>query len=217
MTDSPLAALMPQPDTPSNPSALDTLTQILGGYQKLDQDRAALRQQQLEMARESLQQQRKGLSAADLFRLSAALAMPQRYKGFGGMMANVSPVLAEVAGEHEQASAARRNALQRLQEQYLGGSIDDQGKSLSNRLEVARAMASAQPDRPRQTWSEGLGRFVSPDERQPVGRVVNNGMVGIKYSDGTEEYADTDGTVAVYDAAGRKIATRKGNSTNAAP
>lgn len=220
MTDSPLASL--STDTApigasAQPTAMDALTKILSGYQQLDTDRATMRQQQLDAATASLQQQRKGLSSTDLFRLSAALAAPQKYKGFGGFMNNVAPALAEIGSEHDAANKARQTALAQLRQQYMGGTLDDRGKGLGSQLDVARAMASAQPDKPRQTWSENLGRFISADARQPVGRVVNNGLQGIKFSDGTEEYSDTDGTVAVYDAAGRKIATRRGNSTNAAP
>lgn len=220
MTDSPLASLSASTDqgaTPPPTSPLDVLTKVLSGYQQLDSDRAAMRQQQLNAATASLQQQRKGLSSTDLFRLSAALAAPQRYKGFGGFMANVAPAMAEIGTEHDAANKARQTALMQLRQQYMGGTIDDRSKGLGSQLDVAKAMTSAQPDKARQTWSEGLGRFVSPDARQPIGQVVNNGMRGVKYSDGTEEYADTDGTVVTYDAAGRKIATRRGNSTNAAP
>lgn len=222
MTDSPLASLSASADptstsAPPQQSPLDILTGLMGQRDQLDQERAQMRQQQLDAATAALQQQRKGLTPSDLFRLSAALAAPQRSRGFGGMMANVMPVLADVTQGHEQAGLARKNALRQLQMQYMGGTLDDKSGSLDKRLEIARAMGAAQPDKPRQTWSENLGRFISADARQPVGRVVNNGLQGIKFSDGTEEYADTDGTVAVYDAAGRKIATRRGNSTNAAP
>lgn len=222
MNDSPLASLSASTDPVpggGQSSPLDILTQLMGQRDDIDQQRAQLRQQQLDTATASLQQQRRGLSPSDLFRLSAALAAPQRSRGFGGMMGNVMPVLADVTQAHEQAGLARKNAMRQLQMTYLGGTLDDKSAGLDKRLELAKAMASAQPDKPRQTWSESSQRFVSPDQRQAIGRVVANGLNGVKFSDGSTEIVDpVTGEVGVYDAAMRLISTRNaGGSTNGAP
>jgi hypothetical protein len=203
------------PAPPDAPSGLGELTSLLSGYQQLDQDRSALRQQQLTQATAALQQQRKGLSAMDLFRLSAALASPTQYRGFGGVMANVMPVLGDVAATHEAANKQRIAAMAQLQGKYMGDTIDDHSKSLSDRLDVAKAMVGAdKPDR--NTWSEQLGRFVSPDKRQVIGQGVHGGQTVLKYSDGTLGIPDADGSIGVYDAAGRMVGRtdRQGNTIN---
>ena len=88
---------------PSNPAALlQNAIRLQQQYEgqaetglgsKYDAAEAALRQQR---------QQARGLSAADLMKLSAAFFSPTRTPGFGGMMSNVMPVLGDITSTREE-------------------------------------------------------------------------------------------------------------------
>ncbi len=200
MPTSPLnAAQPPQPGT----SPLDTLRSIDEDYKKLAERRALLRKQNLDLATQRLQAQRKGLSSEELFALSAAFFQPTRYKGFGGMMSNVMPVLSEIGQLREQRRAKNADELARLSSEYLAGGIEDEEKTLGNRLEVGKAIATQ--ERPRRQWSETLQRFVDPTQVEVVGTGVKDGRRVLKYSDGTMAYENEDGTLRRYDAAGNPM------------
>ena len=128
---------------PSNPNALlQNAVRLQQQYEgqaetgvgsKYDAAEAALRQQR---------QQTRGLSAADLFKLSAALASPTKTPGFGGMMANVMPVLGDITSTREGLINKYPQQLLALQQQRAADLLQARQEGLKNITPLAEKLAT---------------------------------------------------------------------------
>ena len=107
-----LAGGLPK-ETPEAPAA-----PALGDYGDLAariQKQSDARQAYFNQLTEQLKARRYGPSASErLAALSAALAQPTRTPGFGGMLANVTPVFEQYAKDKRAAEAARASDMEKL-------------------------------------------------------------------------------------------------------
>ena len=98
-------------ETPAAPAAAGDGSDLLGLIQKQSADRKAY----FDRLTQQLKDRRYGPSASErLFAISAALAQPTRTPGFGGMLANVTPVFEQYAKDKRAAEAARASDMEKL-------------------------------------------------------------------------------------------------------
>ncbi len=167
--ETPMGALA-QPMTQDNMGVGQRLLALQRQSMKVGEEERDYRRKLFEQGRARLEQQRMGPSRAEqLFALSAAFAAPQRYKGFGGMMANVTPVLAEMAAVRGRADTDRAAALQKLQEQYMTGDFAARRGGLSEQAELLKTMASLEKPR--------AGRVITPQPGGGAFELDENGNV----------------------------------------
>ena len=97
-------------ETPSAP-ALGDYGDLAARIQKQSEARRAY----FDQLTEQLKARRYGPSASErLFAISAALAQPTRTPGFGGMLANVTPVFEQYAKDTRAAETARASDMEKL-------------------------------------------------------------------------------------------------------
>jgi hypothetical protein len=98
------------PEAPAAP-ALNSYGDLAARIQKQSEARQAY----FDQLTEQLKARRYGPSASErLFAISAALAQPTRTPGFGGMLANVTPVFEQYAKDKRAAEAARASDMEKL-------------------------------------------------------------------------------------------------------
>ena len=196
-------------ETPEAPAA-----PALGDYGDLAariQKQSDARKAYFDRLTEQLKDRRYGPSASErLFAISAALAQPTRTPGFGGMLANVTPVFEQYAKDKRAAEAARASDMEKLGLARLNMG-DDEVKTALELQELrdryAARMAAANK-RPRGTWSENLNQFVSEDQPAPTQTKVNvGGLTMTQYTDGNLYLRNADGSKDVYSPEGDKIGT----------
>lgn len=152
------------------------------------------RRRMFEQGRAELERRRLGPSTSEqLFALAAAFSQPQQYKGFGGMMANVMPVLARMSGQTREADQERTMALRKLEQDYMG---DEQSLSRSERGSrrqyLTAMLAATKPKAPgRPLFNSSTGEFVDPDTMNVI--PVNRGMPATKTVGGATYYRGADG------------------------
>lgn len=195
-------------------SAPDERATILKQLQELQQrdmkgfgDEREYRRKLFEEGRAALEKERMGPSRTEqLFALAAAFSQPQRYKGFGGMMANVMPVMAEMTSATRQADRTRSEALRRLEREYMSDEQSlSRGERGSRRQYLTAMLAATKPEKPQLVWSERFGRFIPKDELTVIQGGSLNGKRTEKLSDGTVRIYEADGTFNLYDAGGRLV------------
>jgi hypothetical protein len=193
-------------ETPSAP-ALGDYGDLAARIQKQSEARRAY----FDQLTEQLKARRYGPSASErLFAISAALAQPTRTPGFGGMLANVTPVFEQYAKDKRAAEAARASDMEKLGLARLN--MDDDEIKTALELQQLRdryaAQMAAANKRPRGTWSENLNQFVSEDQPAPTQTKVNvGGMLLTQYTDGNLYLRNADGSKDVYSPEGDKIGT----------
>lgn len=165
------------------------------------------RRRMFEQGRAELERRRLGPSTSEqLFALAAAFSQPQQYKGFGGMMANVMPVLARMSGQTREADQERTMALRKLEQDYMGDEQSlSRGERGSRRQYLTAMLAATKPEKPQLVWSERFGRFIPKDELTVIQGGSLNGKRTEKLSDGTVRIYEADGTFNLYDAGGRLV------------
>lgn len=151
-------------------SVLRQMLQLQKDTMSTERAQREQRRAMFEQARAALEQQRLGPSRAEqLFALSAAFAAPQRYKGFGGMMANVMPALSDVAAVRRQSDAKRTDALERLRAEYLSDEMAGDRQSLSTRRQNLSELAQmAKTKDPRIITPQPGGGAFSLDENGKI-------------------------------------------------
>lgn len=167
--ETPMGALQ-QPMTQEN-GVGQRLLALQRQANKVGEEERDYRRKLFEEGRARLEQQRMGPSRAEqLFALSAAFAAPQRYKGFGGMMANVTPVLADMAAVRGRADTDRATALQKLQEQYMSGDFAARRQSAGDELKMLQVQASLEKPKARRTGFNPIsGRLTDMDTNELIG------------------------------------------------
>jgi len=204
----PLGALSAPEGQPDERAA------ILKQLQELQQrdlkgfgDEREYRRKLFEQGRASLEKERLGPSRAEqLFALAAAFSEPQRYKGFGGMMANVMPVMAQMTGATRKADQQRSEALRELERTYLDEEQSlSRGERSAQRQYLTSMLSATKPEKPQLVWSERFGRFIPKDELTVIQGGSLNGKRTEKLSDGTVRVYEADGTFNLYDAGGRLV------------
>lgn len=77
-----------------------------------------------------------------LFKLAAAIAKPTLSRGFGEIMGNIAPALADAQKANREAEAARQDALDALKRQYL---LEGRTGELANIAAEQKTLATAAP------------------------------------------------------------------------
>ena len=197
-----VAGALSAPEAPADDTGLGVdraaLLRQLQGVQQEDiaaaRDQREYRRRMFEQGRAELEKLRLGPSRSEqLFALAAAFSQPQQYKGFGGMMANVMPVLAQMTGQTRRADEERASALRKLEQDYMS---DEQGLSrderASRRQYLTSMLAATKPQaRPRPLVNPISGEFVDPETMEviPVSRgapATSRTIGGITYYKGRD-------------------------------
>lgn len=154
----------------------------------------------------ALAEKRYGPSFSErMFQLSAALAKPTRRRGFGGILANVAPVLQAQEQAKREGEISRRQALEQLKQDQLAAQMGLAKQGLTTATAMARL--AKQGTGPGQ-WSERFGRFIPKDRPVPVKSGVLGGRRIVTLSDGMSKLYGFGGNPKAYeilDAAGNVI------------
>lgn len=92
----------------------------------------------------ALAEKRYGPSFSErMFQLSAALAQPTSRRGFGGILENVTPVLAAQQKAQREGQISRRDALELLENNRLAAQMGLAKQGLTTALDLAKLEAAA--------------------------------------------------------------------------
>jgi len=188
--ETPMGALS-QPTTAQNPDSKAGLFALQRELAQTNTEDRDYQRRRFEEGRARLERERTGPSTAEqLFRLSAAFAQPQRYKGFGGMMANVAPVLGDMAAIRERAGTDRAAALEKLQEQYMTGDFAARRQDITGRLGIQKTIAEMEKPKARRTGIspvDGLLYDLDTGEVIPFKQAGANGGANLPVISSPEE------------------------------
>ena len=107
---------------------------------------ATARQKYYDDLTAKLTAQRTGPSFRErMFQLSAALATPTEQRGLGGILANVTPVLAAQQKAKREGEIKRQDALNALQAAQLNQREELLGQELDTEVELAKLMSKRRP------------------------------------------------------------------------
>jgi hypothetical protein len=95
-----------------------------------------------------------------MFQLSAALAAPTTRRGFGGILENISPVLAAQEKARREGEISRREALEQLQTNRLAQQVGLAKQGLTTSLAMARINAAERKSQePKLVFADGAWRL----------------------------------------------------------
>ena len=105
---------------------------------------AAEQQARYDAQAKALAEKRYGPSFSErMFQLSAALAAPTSRRGFGGILENISPVLAAQEKAQREGQISRQEALEQLENNRLAAQMGLAKQGLTTSLAMARLNATA--------------------------------------------------------------------------
>jgi len=94
-----------------------------------------------------------------MFQLSAALAAPTTRRGFGGILENITPVLAAQQKAQRQGEISRQEALEQLQSNRLAQQVGLAKQGLATSLAMARIdAAERKAQQPKLVFADGAWR-----------------------------------------------------------
>lgn len=154
----------------------------------------------------ALEEKRYGPSFSErMYQLSAAFAAPTSTRGFGGVMANIMPVLAAQQKAKREGEISRREALEQLEANRLTNKLGLARQDTQTKIALAKlAKQGVGPGQ----WSERFGRFIPKDRPVPVKSGVLGGRRIVTLSDGMSKLYGFGGNPKAYeilDAAGNVI------------
>lgn len=95
-----------------------------------------------------------------MFQLSAALAAPTTRRGFGGILENITPVLAAQQKAQRQGEISRQEALEQLQSNRLAAQMGLAKQDLTTQLAMAKLDAAARKAlQPNLVFADGAWRM----------------------------------------------------------
>jgi len=175
------------------------------------------RRRMFEQGRAELERRRLGPSTSEqLFALAAAFSQPQQYKGFGGMMANVMPVLARMSGQTREADQERTMALRKLEQDYMSDEQSlSRGERGSRRQYLTAMLAATKPKAPGRPIVNPLtGELIDPDTLEVL--QVNRGTPTTKTVGGATYYRGADGWYDNQEEASASYGSKSGGPTQSA-
>ena len=199
------------------PSAADAAAGALSVYkdpnvQKAQSAYDALAKEQLDRynaLQKALEEKRYGPSFSErMFQLSAALAQPTSRRGFGGILENVTPVLAAQEKAQREGEITRREALAQLDKDRFAQRVGLAKQDVTTALAMAKLEAEEKRGRGPGQWSEKFGRFIPKDGPVPIKVGVLGGRRIVTYTDGNSRLYGVGGNPKAYeilDAAGNVI------------
>lgn len=154
----------------------------------------------------ALEEKRYGPSFSErMFQLSAAFAAPTSTRGFGGVMANIMPVLAAQQKARREGEISRREALEQLEANRLTNKLGLARQDTQTKIALAKL--AKQGTGPGQ-WSERFGQYIPKDRAVPIKTGVLGGRRIVTYTDGNSRLYGVGGNPKAYeilDAAGNVI------------
>jgi hypothetical protein len=109
---------------------------------------AAEQQARYDAQAKALAEKRYGPSFSErMFQLSAALATPTAQRGLGGILGNITPVLAAQAQAKREGEIDRRTALEQLEAKRLAGQMGLAKQGVTTAMAMARLNAMAKKPR----------------------------------------------------------------------
>jgi hypothetical protein len=164
-----------------------------------DRNKLAMEQQRRYDAQvEEIKARRAGPSFSErMFQLSAALATPTEQRGLGGILANVTPVLAAQQKAKRQGELTRREALEELEAKRLTQQMGLANQDVTTQLALANlAKKGSGPGQ----WSERFGQFIPKDRVVPVSSAVHKtGRRLVTYSDGSSKLYGLNGNPKAFE------------------
>jgi len=143
-----------------------------------------------------------------MFQLSAALAQPTTRRGFGGILENITPVLAAQQKAQREGEISRKEALELLETNRLAQRVGLAKQGLTTATAMAKIDAMAKKGTGPGQWSERFGRFIPKDYPVSIKTGVLNGRRIVTYTDGNSRLYGFGGNPKAYeilDAAGNVI------------
>lgn len=215
-----LPAAAPTQAAPTLEGVLSRLDKSAENMGKFWEDVARDRKTQYELATAELEKRRFGPTRSEqLLQLAAAIGKPTYDRSFGSIMANVTPVFAEIEKANRTAAEERSAAAQALRDKYLSGMQDTRFKVLQEEQDAARALVPIATAQMRAqaggdpykgaTWDPNLKTWVPRPGAGAPPVVVGTKKVGNQtrtiYSDGSFTIQLPNGMTARYGADGRLI------------
>lgn len=164
---SPLDAAAGVPPSASATPDLQPGAELANLYrqrQENEDKQIALMRTKADIATQALNAKRRGVGAGDWFRLSAALASRTNSRGLGGVLENVSPVLADIADRNEKTRTGREQALAQIGYDRQKGELDTRAAGFDSRLQMLKTMAERnQPDKLHRSFNPVTGELVDTD------------------------------------------------------
>ena len=150
--------------------------------------------------------QRTGPSFSErMFQLSAALAQPTSRRGFGGILANVAPVLQAQEQAAREGMDKRRDALSALQAAQLTQRMGLANQDVTTALAMARI--AKQGAGTGQTYDQTRGFFVNKNNPRPTENIydIGGGRTLVQWQDGLWREPLPNGGYKVFERAGDKF------------
>lgn len=137
-----------------------------------------------------------------MFQLSAALAAPTTRRGFGGILENISPVLAAQQKAQREGEISRREALEQLDKDRFAQRLGLAKQDVTTALAMAKL--AKQGVGTGQSYDSARGIFVNKNNPRPTENVydIGGGRTLVQWQDGLWREALPDGTYRVFERAG---------------
>lgn len=154
----------------------------------------------------ALEEKRYGPSFSErMFQLSAAFAAPTSTRGFGGVMANVMPVLAAQQKAQREGEISRREALEQLEANRLTNRLGLARQDTQTKIALARL--AKQGVGTGQTYDQARGIFVNKNNPRPTENIydIGGGRTLVQWQDGLWREALPNGGYKVFERAGDRF------------
>lgn len=154
----------------------------------------------------ALAEKRYGPSFSErMFQLSAALAKPTRRRGFGGILANVAPVLQAQEQAKREGEISRRQALEQLKQDQLAAQMGLAKQGLTTATAMARL--AKQGVGTGQSYDSARGIFVNKNNPRPTENTydIGNGRTLVQWQDGFWREPLPNGGYKVFERAGNQF------------
>lgn len=154
----------------------------------------------------ALAEKRYGPSFSErMFQLSAALAKPTRRRGFGGILANVAPVLQAQEQAKREGEISRRQALEQLKQDQLAAQMGLAKQGLTTATAMARL--AKQGVGTGQSYDSARGIFVNKNNPRPTENTydIGTGRTLVQWQDGFWREPLPNGGYKVFERAGNQF------------
>jgi hypothetical protein len=140
-----------------------------------------------------------------MFQLSAALAQPTTRRGFGGVLENITPVLAAQQKAQREGQISRQEALEQLETNRLAQQVGLVNQDLSTSLALAKL--AKQGVGTGQSYDSARGIFVNKNNPRPTENVydIGGGRTLVQWQDGLWREPLPNGGYKVFERAGDKF------------
>lgn len=167
---------------------------------------AAEQQARYDAQAKEIMERRAGPSFSErMFQLSAALATPTEQRGLGGILANVTPVLAAQQRAKRQDELTRREALEQLEAKRLTQQMGLANQDVTTQLALANL--AKKNTGTGQTYDQTRGFFVNKNNPRPTENIydIGGGRTLVQWQDGLWREPLPNGGYKVFERAGNEF------------